>query len=463
MLSDRPPDMKPTKDVIQAEFAERFPTSLRRYAEARQVLPGGVTHAARHMEPFPIYISHAQGPYKWDLDGNQFIDYWMGHGALLLGHNHPAVVQAVTDQITRGTHYSASHELEIVWGQWVQTLIPSAERVRFVNSGTEAMMMAIRLARGFTKRHKVIRFAGHFHGWYDAVELGTRPPFDVPTSVGIPAETFAWVRCLPPNDIRAVEQALGEDDDVACVLLEPAGGSNATIPTQPQLLSALRDLCTAHDVVLIFDEVISGFRYAPGGAQAYFGVVPDLTALAKILGGGLPGGAVAGRADIMDLLDLSGDPHSNRYQRFRHPGTFNANPLSAAAGIATLEIAATGAPQDWVAHLTLKLIQGMNDVLRATHVSGCIYGDRGGFHLLVGQKDFHPDNVEHQIAQADPERLSRGMGRLAPLVRAAFQLEGIDPSGTSGRLSAAHTEADIEQTLASFERALARLKSWELV
>jgi glutamate-1-semialdehyde 2,1-aminomutase len=454
--------MKSPTDTVRAEFAERFPTSLKRYAEALEVLPGGVTHAARHMKPFPIYISHAQGAYKWDLDGNQFIDYWMGHGALLLGHNHPAVVQAVTEQIQRGTHYSASHELEITWGRWVQRLIPSAERVRFVNSGTEAIMMAIRLARGFTGRNKVIRFAGHFHGWYDIVTFGDRPPFDPPASVGVPEETLAQVKCLPPNNIRAVEKALSEDDGVACIMLEPAGGSNATIPTQAGFLPALRDLCTVHDVILIFDEVISGFRYAPGGAQAYFGVVPDLTTLAKILAGGLPGGAVAGRTDIMALLYLSGDPDVKRDQRIKHPGTFNANPLSAAAGISMLEIAATGEPQEWAARLTLKLIQGMNDILRANCAPGCVYGDRGGFHLMLGQNDFYPDDVEQQIAEAEPERLSKGMGRIAPLVRAAFQLEGIDSTSTSGRLSAAHTEADVERTLASFERVLDRLKRWEV-
>jgi len=455
--------MESTPDIVQAEFAKRFPTSLRRYAEALEIFPGGVTHASRHMRPFPIYISHAKGAYKWDLDGNRFIDYWMGHGALLLGHNHPAIVQAVTEQIHQGTHYGASHEMEIAWGCWVQRLIPSAERVRFVNSGTEAIMMAIRLARGFTGRNKVMRFAGHFHGWHDIVTLGDRPPFDVPTSIGIPGEVLAQVKCLPPNDIRKVEQALSEDDDVACIILEPAGGSNATIPTKPGFLAALRDLCTAHDVILIFDEVITGFRYAPGGAQAYFDVVPDLTALAKILAGGLPGGAVAGRADVMTLLDLSGDPQANRYQRIKHPGTYNANPLSAASGIAMLEIAATGEPQEWISRLTLKLIQGMNDVLRANRAPGCVYGDRGGFHVLVGQRDFYPDDVEQQVAQAGAERLFRGMGHIAPLVRAAFQLEGIDSPPTSGRLSAAHSEADVEHTLASFERVLARLKQWEVL
>ncbi len=447
--------------TLHDEFTAKFPTSLKRYTEAVEVFPSGVTHDSRFLKPFPLYISHAEGAHKWDLDGNEFIDYWIGHGALLLGHNPPAVVRALSDQLSRGTHYGASHELEIAWGRWVQKLIPSAERVRFVSSGTEATLMAIRLARAFTGRKTLIRFEGHFHGWHDAVMLGYQPPFDAPDSIGIPPEVLAQVRCLPPNDIAAVEKALAEDNDVAAIILEPAGGANAAIPTRPGFLPALRNLCAARGVVLIFDEVISGFRYAPGGAQAYFGVTPDLTALAKILAGGLPGGAVVGRADILQLLAITDDGHHNRHGRVAHPGTFNANPLSAAAGVATLEIAATGQPQQHTGELTLKLIREMNDLLRRAQVPGCVYGDRAAFHMLVGQEDFQPDDAEHILDRAEAARLATGMGRLTHPVRAALLLEGIDPSGPSGRLSSVHTESDVERTLAGFERALARLKRWE--
>ncbi len=450
-------------DDLHREFAARFPTSLKRYKEALQVFPSGLTHDSRYLKPFPVYVSHAQGAHKWDLDGSEIIDYWIGHGALLLGHNHPAITRAVSEQLSRGTHYGASHELEIAWGRSVQRLIPSAERVRFVSSGTEATLMAIRLARAFTGRRNLLRFEGHFHGWHDAAMLGHQPPFDVPDSTGIPTGVLASVKVTPPNDISAIERILAEDANVAGIILEPAGGSNAAIPTRPGFLSALRELCSAHGIVLIFDEVISGFRYAPGGAQEYFGVKPDLTALAKILAGGLPGGAVAGRADIMQLLDFTEDPRRNRYERVSHPGTFNANPLSAAAGVATLEIAATGQPQQHAGELTLRLIQGMNEILRREAVPGCVYGDRAAFHLLVGQSDFHPDVAENILDHADATRLATGMGRLTLPVRAALLLEGVDPSGPSGRLSSAHTEADIEKTLAAFERALARLKRWEML
>lgn len=447
-------------DDILAAFTAKFPTSLQHYNEALQIFPSGVTHDSRHLKPFPIYIAHADGAHKWDLDGNEFIDYWIGHGALLLGHHHPAIVGAIVEQLHHGTHYGASHALEIKWGQWVQRLVPSAERVRFVSSGTEATLMAIRLARAHTGRSTLVRFQGHFHGWHDAVMLGYQPPFTVPDSLGIPSETLGRVCCLPPNDIAAVDAALAADPDVAAIILEPAGGANAVIPTRPGFLAALRELCSARGVVLIFDEVISGFRYAPGGAQAFFEVTPDLTALAKILAGGLPGGAVAGRADIMDLLAYTDDAHANRHARVSHPGTFNANPITAAAGAAMLEIAATGEPQQRAGELTLKLIRGMNDVLDAARVPGCVYGDQAAFHLFVGQAGFDREDAEHMLDRAQPDRLAAGMGRLTQPVRAALLLEGIDPSGPSGRLSSAHSEADVDQTLAGFERALGRLKRW---
>jgi glutamate-1-semialdehyde 2,1-aminomutase len=450
-------------DALQSDFAAKFPTSLQRYKEAAEIFPGGVTHDSRYLKPFPIYIDRAEGALKWDLDGNEFVDYWMGHGALLLGHNPPPVVRAVSEQLRRGTHYGASHELELAWGRWVQRLVPSAERVRFVSSGTEATLMAIRLARAWAGKSTILRFAGHFHGWHDSVSLGYRPPFDVPDSVGIPGETFQAIQVLPPNDVRAVEAALAQNRDVAGIILEPAGGSNACIPTRPGFLQDLRELCAAHGVALIFDEVVSGFRYAPGGAQAYFGVTPDLTTLAKILAGGLPGGAVAGRAEFMEALSYKEDAQANRRARMMHMGTFNANPLSAAAGVATLAIAASGEPQEQSTQATLRLTRGLNEVLRHARVPGCVYGDSCSFHLLVGQTDFTPDDAECILERATPERLSRGMGTLTGPVRAALLLEGVDPSGPSGRLSSAHDEAALERTLAAFERALARLRRWDLL
>jgi len=448
--------------LIESEFAQRFPASQRAYAEAVQVFPSGVTHDGRYLSPFPLYVERAQGARKWDVDGNELIDYWVGHGALLLGHKHPRILDAVRAQLERGTHYGAAHELEVAWGRLIQQLVPCAEKVRFVSSGTEATLMALRLARAATGRARLARFAGHYHGWHDAVTLGYLPPFDVPVSPGITEETLANVVVLTPNDTAGVEQALAARD-VAALILEPSGGANGTIPTRPGFLAELRQLCDATGTVLIFDEVITGFRFAPGGAQEYFGVTPDLTTLAKIVSGGLPGGAVAGQARLMDQIAFSADPQGNRYRRMLHYGTFNANPLSAAAAVAMLSAIADGTHQRRAGELTLRLIDGMNERLAAAKVPGCVYGDLSAFHLLVGQAEFGPDDAAQLLERASPERLSQGMGRLGHPVRAALLLEGVDPSGPAGRLSSAHSDDDIAHTLEAFERALHRLKRWDLL
>jgi glutamate-1-semialdehyde 2,1-aminomutase len=333
---------EPAAELAEA-FAERFPRSLAEYQRAASIFPAGITHDSRHSAPYPIYVDHAQGARKWTIEGVELIDYWMGHGALLLGHNNPAVVEAVQAQLARGTHYGASHQLEAAWGELVIRLIPSAERVRFTSSGTEATLMALRLARAATGRSKVIKFQGHFHGWHDYLAVGITPPFDAPNSAGIPAEVLSTVLLAPPNSLRAVRDLLDAHDDVAAVILEPGGGSNGLIAPDLEFLHGLRALTAKRGVVLIFDEVITGFRYARGGAQERYGITPDLTTLAKILAGGLPGGAVAGKAAILDYLDYhDGDAQWNRHGRVAQQGTFNGNPLSAAAGIACLTQVAAG-------------------------------------------------------------------------------------------------------------------------
>jgi len=334
---------EPATELSEA-FAQRFPRSLTEFQRAEGIFPAGITHDSRHSGPYPIYVDHAQGAHKWTIDGVDLIDYWMGHGALLLGHNNPAIVEAVQAQLSRGTHFGASHQLEEAWGELVIRLIPSAERVRFTSSGTEATLLALRLARAATGRSKVIKFQGHFHGWHDYLAVGITPPFDAPNSAGIPAEVQSTVLLAASNSLRAVRELLDAHDDVAAVILEPGGGSNGLIAPDLEFLHSLRALTAKRGVVLIFDEVITGFRYARGGAQERYGITPDLTTLAKILAGGLPGGAVTGRADILGFLDYHADAQWNRHGRVAQQGTFNGNPLSAAAGIACLTQVATGKP-----------------------------------------------------------------------------------------------------------------------
>ncbi len=323
--------------TIDEAFARRFARSAELYQRARDAIAGGVTHDSRNFAPFPVYIERAEGARKWDVDGNELVDHWMGHGSLILGHNYAPVKAAVADQLEKGTHYGACHELEVEWAEQIGRMIPSAEWVRFTMSGTEATMLAMRDARAFTGRELVIRFAGHFHGWHDYAMAGYQPPFDTPTSTGIPAATAASMLVAYPNRIESVRQLLDANPGkVAAVILEPGGGSNGIIPTDRQFLVELRELTRERGVVLIFDEVITGFRYTPGGAQRLYGVTPDMTTLAKIVAGGLPGGAVAGRRDILDVQTFKQELHRDRFDRVLQQGTFNANPLSAAAGLTCL-------------------------------------------------------------------------------------------------------------------------------
>lgn len=433
--------------TVLERYQKTRPRSWALWERACRVIPGGITHDIRHLTPFPPYVTHAQGPRKWDVDGHEYLDYWMGHGALFLGHAHPAVVRAIQAQVARGTHYGACHELEVTWAEWVNRLVPSAELVRFTMSGTEATHLALRLARAFTGRPKVVKFTGHFHGWHDGVAAGVHPPYEVPLSAGIPGATLEEVLLSPPNDLEALERLVRGREDVGAVILEPAGGQAGEIPTTPGFLKEIRQLTQERGVILIFDEVISGFRYAPGGAQAYFGVTPDLTALAKIVAGGLPGGAVCGRREILGLLAFRDDPAWNRIQKVAHAGTFNANPLSAAAGIATLELLADGRLHAELNARSEEFRVALAAVFRKAGVPGTVHGEASIFHLAL----------EGPPAASGP-RAPRNVG-LHHRFRCALLLEGVDVSLYHGWISAVHRDEDLEQTVQAFARAVAALQA----
>lgn len=435
-------------------YVQARPGSARLYEEARQVFPSGITHDSRFMQPFPLYVDHAQGARKWDVDGNEYIDFVLGHGALLLGHGHPAVVEAVIRQIPRVTHPGGGTELEVEWGQLVQKLVPSAERVKFTSSGTEASLMAMKLARAFTGKSKIAKFTGHFHGWHDYAQVGQAPPFDVPPA-GVPPEVLGTMIAFDPREEATIQRTLESDPGIAGIILEPTGGSWGTVPLRPGFLAWLRELTQRTGVVLIFDEVITGFRYAPGGAQQYFGVTPDLTVLAKILAGGLPGGAVVGRAEIMEHLAFRpGDAQWNRNRKVPHPGTFNANPVSAAAGVAALKIVGTGSPQTTAAQLGSALRRGMNEVLARRGVSGCVYGELSMFHIYLGPCS-QKDGCDHTMCTNDPSALkSARSGPKAEGLRRFMLANGADIQGAGGMLSSAHTMDDVEQAVGLFDRTL---------
>jgi glutamate-1-semialdehyde 2,1-aminomutase len=425
---------------VMDTYRAMHPKSGALYERARNVISGGITHDGRHLNPFPVYIDRALGSRKWDVDGNEYVDYWMGHGALILGHCHPAVVAAIQKQAGRGTHLGASHELEVRWAELVSKLIPSAEMVRFTMSGTEATHLAIRIARAYTNRSKILKFQGHFHGWHDGVALAVDPPYDVPWSGGVPASTLDQILLCPPNDIKAVEAVL-QRGDVAAVILEPAGGGSSTIPTIPGYLQELRSLTERLGVVLIFDEVISGFRYAPGGAQAYFGVTPDMTTLAKIVAGGLPGGAVVGKKPLMSMMARRGDPTWDRSQRVAQNGTFNSNPLCAAAAIATLELVSEGSLPARANKVGDELRAQLSDVMKRVGVPGTTFGDVSIFHV----------SFEGKPGLAGFDRPRRG--DLYQLLRCALLNHGLDCSSYHGWISAVHSDEDIDRTVQGYEAA----------
>ncbi|MBI4185069.1 MAG: aminotransferase class III-fold pyridoxal phosphate-dependent enzyme [Proteobacteria bacterium] len=438
------------------EFAAARPTSRAMFSRACGVLAGGVSHQLRYQEPFPVYVERAEGARKWDVDGNVYIDYAMGSASLLLGHAHPAVVAAIRGQAGKGTFFANCHALEVEWGALVQSMFPSAERVRFTGSGSEATSLAVRIARAYTGRSRILRFEGHYHGWHDALITGMAAPFSAPASHGV-AESAAAASVVVPADLGAVEGALTRDPDIAAVILEASGASWGTVPLPAGFLAGLRALADRHRVVLILDEVITGFRWAPGGVQALTGVVPDLTTLAKILTGGLPGGAVAGKAEIMRVLDPA-EEWRGRRPGAAHLGTFNGNPLVATAGIATLEQAKTGEPQRIADARAAELRAGLARILARHEVAGAVYGESSTFHLYFDARG--RDGVEG-LSAAELKGIPRPT--VARLNR-ALRGRGIElMSYTGGVTSAAHSEADIARTLEVFDGVIDELAADGLV
>jgi glutamate-1-semialdehyde 2,1-aminomutase len=439
--------------TILETYQNLHPRSSELAARARGRFPSGVTHDVRYAPPFPLFVERSAGARKWDADENVLIDFITGHGALLLGHSHPDVVAAVQAQMARGTHFGAEHELAVRWADLVQELFPSIERVRFTASGTEATMLALRLARAYTGRPTVIRFYGHYHGWHDLLARDSEA--DHP--IGVPEALLESTVVLPAS-IEAVAATLAARDDIAAVILEPTGASYGMVPMTDAFVRELRELTSARGALLICDEVVTGFRVAPGGVQQRAGVAADLTTLAKVLAGGLPGGAVGGRADVMRHLDF-GDAAWARERKIRHNGTFNANPLSAAAGAATLEHVRSGIPGAHAATLADRMIAGLNDLFRAQGLRGwAAYGDGTIFHLVAAAEPaFDAGALPGDLSAAELKR--GGDPQVLALLRIALINHGVDlMRGRSGFLSWAHSAADLDAALVAFAAAIEDLR-----
>jgi glutamate-1-semialdehyde 2,1-aminomutase len=440
--------------TILDRFRREFAGSARLFEQARGLFPNGVTHDIRHLEPFPVYVERAKGAIKRDIDGHELIDFWNGHGSLILGHCDDDLIAAVQKQITLGTHPGACHALEIEWGELVRSLIPSAERVRFTSSGTEATLMALRIVRAATGRPRILKFTGHFHGWHDFVMPGAYQPYDGTSPAGIPDAVASNTVVIDPNDPAAVEAVFRGHDDVGGVILEPTGGHWGVVPVRGPFLHALRELCDKYNRLLIMDEVITGFRVSPGGAQAHYGVKPDLTTLAKILAGGLPGGAVAGRADLMAHLEF----RAGR-SKIRHPGTYNGNPLSAAAGISALKRVATGAPTRAANEAASLLKRELNRMFADAGARWVCYGDFSLLHLLPDYSgpapsgdDFIP--YDGSVAKLDGPK---NTGKVHAF-RQAMLLNGVDLPGLGLFMTECHTEPLIRKTVAAVRASIDMLR-----
>ena len=412
------------------------------YERAKKVLPAGVSYAIRYFEPYPFYTARAEGSKLFDVDGNEYVDFWLGHTALILGHSPPAVVEAVRKQLERGTHFGTSHELEVKLAEKVVKMVPSAEMVRFTNSGTEANMYATRLARAYTGKNKIAKFEGGWHGGYDALHKGVRYPFDIPESAGLTEGALRDTIVLPFNDLEGVEERL-KNERVASIVIEPVLGAGGGIPAEREFLKGLREFCDENDILLIFDEVITGFRLAPGGGQEYYNVIPDITVFGKILGGGFPIGAFCGRRDIMERINnlIYERPHYSF-----HGGTFAANPMSMTAGLATLEILEDGTLINRLNTLGEKIREKLREIFEAKGVDVQVTGAGSLF-----QTHFTRENVKDARVAFNTDRKKLVDYHLSLISNGVFFL----PTHV-GALSTAHSESDIEKLFSETENYVKR-------
>lgn len=449
-------------NTIDQQFLTKHQRSSEISSSAKNIFPDGVTHDIRYFEPFGVYVDHAQGSRKWDIDGNEIIDYVMGHGALLLGHAHPTLTKAVKKQVDLGTHYGSSHSLEIAWAKSIQKLIPSAKRIRFVSSGTEATMMAIRLARASTGRSRLLKLRHHFHGWNDSVVAAGPTASDTYGSSGLPSEWANSIDVVDQNDIAGISSAL-DTHEFAAIILEPTGYSWGTGPLDATIPAFLREHTTKTGTVLIFDEVITGFRASMGGAQTHLQIEPDLTTLAKIVAGGLPGGAVVGQSQLIDQIEIN--PGESNRKRISHPGTFNANPLSAVAGTAMLTEVATGKPNEVANARAAQLTRGMNAIIRTREVPGIAYVNASMVHIILGREVDPPiDDLAFNWGSSGPQaKVPHTPSKIVwPFSRAMIN-HGVDLIHMGAMVSAAHSESDVDTTLDAFDASLADLRAEDIL
>ena len=433
-------------------YMKRTRRSAGLWKRASNVLPGGITANVKFFEPYPIFMKEAKGSRIYDVDDNEYIDYCLSLGPLILGHGHPKVVEAIKKQLTDSgtTMYGTPHELEIKMATELRHLVPCAEMTRFVNSGLEATLHAIRLARAHTRKVKIAKFEGHYHGAHDYVAVSVSPSLDlagpanspvaVSDSAGLPKFILENTVVLPFNDSTSTERIIEKNkDELAAVIVEPV--ARGFLPPDRDFLKSLRKVTQENNIVLIFDEIMTGFRLGLGGAQQYFKVTPDMVALGKVIGGGLPIGAFAGKSEIMEHASPVGA--KSPFDRVFHSGTFNGCPMVLAAGLATIEVLKkprTYPHTNWVADETKKC---MRDALEDNEIEAKVIGLASMFQTVFTSEEV---KSYRDIARADSKK------------RVNFDLELINNGvyvrpGRTYYTSLAHTKSDLKTTFDAVEKA----------
>jgi len=421
------------------EYVSKTSKSKVLYERAKKVLPAGVSYGIRFFEPYPFYTAKAKGSKLYDVDGNEYIDFWLGHTALILGHSPKPVLDAVKKQLENGTHYGTCHELEIALAEQVAKMVPNVDMVRFTNSGTEANMYAVRLARAYTKKRKIAKFEGGWHGGYDTLHISVKYPFNIPESAGLTSGALQDTIVLPFNNIDGVRRKVKNNDDVAAIIIEPILGAGGGVPAEREFLKGLRELCDEKDILLIFDEVITGFRLAPGGAQQHFGVNSDITVFGKILGGGFPVGAFCGRKEIMEKLDTTVYERPN--YAF-HGGTFAANPITMTAGLTTLKILEDGKLIRKLNAIGGKIREELRTIFEKNEFDVQVTGEGSLFNVHFTKEEIKDANT---VFRADRKKLLDY--NLYLIANGTFFL----PTH-NGALSTAHSKSDIEKLFLETEK-----------
>jgi glutamate-1-semialdehyde 2,1-aminomutase len=447
--------------MILDDFLAMTPNSRELAARAARVLPDGVSTDSRLFDPYGIYVERALGTKKWDVDGNEYLDFFGGHGAMMLGHSHPRVTQAIQNAAARGVQFAANNPREVEWAEAIQRHIPTAERVRFAGSGTEATLLAMRIARAFTGRAKLIRVRTHYHGWHDFAVSGYSDFFDGSSAPGVLPEIASNTLLVDPNDLEGLRQVIERHHaDIAAIVLEPLGSHFGTIPTTDEYLKGAFALAKSNDIAVILDEVVSAFRVSPSGIQGLLDLAPDLTCMGKIAAGGLPGGIVCGSERIMSVLSRNPQAGSAHRRKVFHQGTFTGNPITASAALVTIDEVVRNNLCDHATAMGESTREKLNQLFGHMNIRWRAYGRFSAFHLLPDA----PDAMDPNTESLPWERFASRSSTLLQSLRMALNLEGVD-IGTrgTGLLSGIHQSDDIALLVEAFERALRRLREDKVI